>query len=164
MQRYEHLKGSDEVRGALVELVRVGHRSIVAYRAAERMTTDHRVQTALAQLRRDHRRHVHELREILAVVGAKVVAPDGGEAPEVVAEVRGVRDPVAEVGVRDDVSITEAVESLMRAEAELRDTYARHVGRSYPEPLRSALTRHMLEEEAHLRWLQESRWWRMSAS
>ncbi len=158
MQSYEHLRGSDEARCALEDLVRVGRRSVAAYRATERRARDHRVRTVLAQLRRDHQRHVRELAAILSAIGGEGVAWDGGVAPLVAVG----KEPAAS---RVAGSAAPAVlEALERAESELRDAYAAHVERGYPEPLGAALARHLREEEAHLEWLEESRWWRDAAA
>lgn len=148
MQGYEHLKGSEEVRRALSELIRVGLRAVAAYRAVERRAVDHRVQAALVQLRRDHRRHIGELRAILNAVGGAVVARDGGDVD------------FGAWGL-ETMAMSSIMEGVKRVEAELRDVYSWHVARGYPEPLHAALSRHLREEEAHLRWLHESRWWRV---
>lgn len=149
MRRFEHLKGSEVALGALEELVRAGRRSVAVYRAVERRVGDHRVRAALVQLRRDHRRHVRELSSILAQVGGSVVAWQGA----------ATAGPLYDA-LRDGGSAPDAIlEALKRAESELRATYERHVERSFVEPLRAALVRHLREEEAHLAWLEQSRWW-----
>lgn len=152
MQSYEHLKGSREARWALEGLLREGRRSVATYRAAERRAADHRVQAALAQLRRDHQRHVRELAAILAEIGGRVVAWDGAAA----------EGPVLDAA-RWGGDAAALLEALRRAERELCAEYARQVEREYPEPLHAALLRHLREEEAHAEWLEASRWWRAAA-
>ncbi|HEX7119269.1 MAG TPA: DUF2383 domain-containing protein [Longimicrobiales bacterium] len=150
MQGFEHMKGSRAALGALEELVRVGRRSVSAYRAAERRVADHRLQAALAQLRRDHQRHVRELSSILEEVGGAVVAWDGA----------GAEGPLFEAWSAGAAGPDRVLAALKRAESELCAEYARHVERAYAEPLRAVLVRHLREEEAHQAWLEESRWWR----
>jgi rubrerythrin len=142
--------GSAEFVRALEELVRASRRSIASYQAAERVVRDHRVQAALAQLRRDHERHERELTTSLAEVGGDVAAWDGGE----------VAGPVIEALGRDDPSGRALLAAVERVEAELRAAYERCVERGYAEPIRAMLSRHRREEEAHEEWLRESGWWR----
>ena len=56
------------------------------------------------------------------------------------------------------------MDALKQAESELRAVYARHVERNFVEPLRAALVRHLREEEAHLAWLDGSRWWQRTVA
>lgn len=150
MPGFEHMKGSEPARGALEELVRIGRRSVAVYRAAERRVEDHRVQAALAQLRRDHQRHVRELSSIVAEIGGAVVAWDGAAAS----------GPLLDA-LRGGAPASEAMlDALKRTESSLRAAYAAHVARGLAEPLRAVLSRHLRVEEAHRAWLEESRWWR----
>jgi hypothetical protein len=154
MRRFEHLKGSEAALSALEELVRAGRRSVAVYRAAERRIGDHRVRAALVQLRRDHRRHVQELSSILAEIGRPVVAWHGVSTT----------GPLFDA-LREAPSTPETiVDALKQAESELRAVYARHVERNFVEPLRAALVRHLREEEAHLAWLDGSRWWQRTVA
>ncbi len=154
MRKFEHLKGSEAALRALEELVRAGRRSVAVYRAIERRVGDHRVRAALVQLRRDHRRHVRELSSILAEVGEPVVAWHGA----------ATTGPLYDALREEPASPEALVEALKRAETELRSVYERHVERSFVEPLRAALLRHLREEEAHMAWLERSRWWQRTVA
>lgn len=148
MSEYPELAGA-ELRKALEELLDVGFRSIAAYRAAEGVVQDHRVQAALSRLRRDHERHLEELSSLLRELGGEV--PGGG-----VGEDAG---PVEEALRRGDVTGTAVLDAVRRAEAELHAAYEKSVERGVAEPIRAALSRHRREEEAHLEWLQEGPLW-----
>lgn len=131
------------------ELLEAGWRAAVAYRAAEAMVGDHRLQAALQQLRLDHERHVEELASILAEVGVEVRAYDGGAGSDALSElIAGGR-----VGGEDVLA------AMRRMEVELRDAYARCAEAAYVEPIRAVLHRHRREEEAHAEWLHESPLW-----
>lgn len=127
------------------ELVEAGARAMEAYRAAEVVVGDHRLQAALQQLRAGHERHVEELRSILAEVGAEEVARDGGDAS----------DPLGTALTRG-VGGAAVLDAIRRMELELREAYAYHASRATAEPIRAVLQRHGREQEAHVEWLHES--------
>lgn len=141
--------GSEEVSEALRELLAVGRRSIAAYRQAEAAALDHRLQAAIACLRRDHERHMEELASVLGEPARAPSLPDGAaEADPVTAAIRA-----------ENATGGTLLEAVRRAEAELHDRYRSHLAESFTEPIRTMLMRHRREEEAHVNWLEESRWW-----
>lgn len=150
MDDFPQLLGSPELQMALAELLEAGRRSVAAYRAAEEVVVDHRVQAALVRLRLDHERHARELASLLVEMGGELRESDGAEAV----------GPVGEALERGEVTGAGLLEAVERAEAGLREAYERHVARGYVEPIRAVLSRHRREEEAHGEWLQDSAWCR----
>jgi hypothetical protein len=140
---------SPELRRALKELVEAGWRSVAAYRAAEPLVADHRVRTALHQLRRDHARQTRELAMLL-----------GEDDTPASAEPNELGGPVGEWVGRGEIEEAALLAALRSAEEELRVAYERQVERGYIEPFRALLSRHRRVEEAHEAWLKESGVWR----
>ena len=146
------IAGVTEVQRALADLVRLGRRAAEAYRAAEEVVDDHRVQAALIQLRLDHERHADELEEALGELG--------GEAPNAQGEAEEDENAVEAVVRRGATGGVEVFSAMLASEDSLMRAYERYVGRGFTEPVRAMLARHHREEEAHLEWLEESHWWR----
>ncbi|HWV56229.1 MAG TPA: hypothetical protein VNZ57_02045 [Longimicrobiales bacterium] len=152
-----HSNGPGSLVSGLEDLLIAAQRSVAAYRLAERVVDDHRVQAALARLRLDHERHVEELNELRdealgdAVIVTGVVDVENPDP--------AVLGPVAAAVLQGNVNGATVLEAIRTAEADMHRLYDDHVNRNYMEPVRAALARHRREEEAHLAFLNESGLW-----
>lgn len=160
-------------RRALARLLERVRRTVLAYREAEQVVQDHRVQAAIFRLRLDHERHAAELGELLGSMPA--VANDGAaehataDPPQLDTHpATGDSDPslnsdgvgaVHEAVQRGEASGAALLAALRRAERVLHAAYAEQAEVAHPEAVRVVLARHRRVEEAHVDWVHDSPIW-----
>ncbi|HLU24689.1 MAG TPA: hypothetical protein VKZ58_03220 [Longimicrobiales bacterium] len=159
-------------RRALAELLERVRRTVLAYREAERVVQDHRVQAAIYRLRLDHERHAAEMAELLGSMEA--VQGGVGELAASDASVTAIGAPEPATGPAPDPDGAQAVHELLargeasgaallsalrRVERVLHAAYAGQAEIPHPEAVRVVLARHRRVEEAHVDWVHDSPIW-----